>query len=141
MLGQSACHLEGDTVKLSVRLVALVGAAALTAGLAVASPASGQSTTTHSRQAAARKGRQLKVRLGGQDAAAGSAYQAIRFTTSSGRRCTLKGFPRVTFRGKHGGRIGYPAGRTGHAKKVVLRPGHTARTALQIPNWGNFPVR
>jgi hypothetical protein len=128
-------------VKLSVRLVALVGAAALTAGLTVASAASGQTRSAQGRQVAACSGGQLKVRLGGLDAAAGSAYQKIRFTNTSGRRCVLKGFPHVTFRGKHGHRIGYPAARTGRPKQVVLRPGWTAKAALQIPNWHNFPRR
>ncbi|HYJ68889.1 MAG TPA: DUF4232 domain-containing protein [Nocardioidaceae bacterium] len=128
-------------MKLSVRLVALVGAAALTVGLTVGSAASGKTTTSQSRLARACTGHQLKVRLGGLDAAAGSAYQTIRFTNTSGRRCVLKGFPHVSFRGKHGHRIGYPAARTGHPRRVALRPGWTAKASLQIPNWHNFPRR
>jgi Protein of unknown function (DUF4232) len=129
-------------MKTPARIVSAISTLVLAGSLAAASTtASGTDSASPGHQLAACHGQQLKVRLGGLDAAAGSTYQRIRFTNVSGRRCALHGFPAVTFRGKHGYRIGWPAKRVSRpAHTFVLRSGRTAKTSLQIPNWRNFPV-
>jgi Protein of unknown function (DUF4232) len=132
-------------MKTSARIVAVTSALVLAGSLATSTTTAAPGPASQApddQRVAACTGKQLKVRLGHRDAAAGSTYQAIRFTNAGGKRCALRGFPKVTFRGKHHHRIGWPAKRVGRpATTVVLRPGRAARTALQIPNWHNFPAR
>jgi Protein of unknown function (DUF4232) len=128
-------------MKTPVRIVAVLSALALAGSLAASTTTSAADSTSPGQRVADCGGGHLKVRLGRLDAAAGSKYQAIRFTNAGGRRCVLRGFARVTFRGRHHHRIGWPAKRVGRpAHAVVLRPGGTAKTALQIPNWRNYPA-
>lgn len=122
-------------IRITAALAALVLGATLgtsTAGSAPG-PVRGQDASTCT-------GRQLDVALGRLGAAAGSKYQVIRFT-NTGKRCRFHGHPKVSFRGKHHRRIGWPAKSVGGSGDTfVLRHGRTAKTSLQIPNWRNFPA-
>jgi hypothetical protein len=125
----------------SVRIAAALSTLVLGASLAASTAGQAQDGTARGQNAPDCGGRQLDVTLGRLEAAAGSKYQSIRFTNLGLDSCVLQGHPTVTFRGKHHRHIGWPAeatGGPGHA--LLLRPGGTAATALQIPDWHNYPA-
>ena len=87
----------------------------------------------------------LKAALGPPSGAAGSSYVPIRFTNVSATRCTLFGYPGVSFvTGRSGSEVGNPASRiplpTGRDHRVTLAPGHAANAVLQVADAGNYPA-
>ena len=78
--------------------------------------------------------------LGQGGAAAGSTYYPLELTNVSRSSCHLFGFPGVS--AVRSRRLGSPAGRDrSHApRRVVLAPGATAHTILQIVNVANYPA-
>jgi Protein of unknown function (DUF4232) len=85
----------------------------------------------------------LKLAEGTTGAAAGSVYMQIEFTNTSGRTCTLFGYPGValTTSTTPGSQVGAAARRsTGKPKQVItLTPGQTASATLQIAQVANYP--
>jgi hypothetical protein len=82
----------------------------------------------------------LAVSLGGGDAAAGTVYRFLRFTNTSGRTCTIQGFPGVSYvAGENGTQVG-PAAERVEAKgpPVTLKPGAVASVTLGMTNVQNF---
>lgn len=87
----------------------------------------------------------LKAALGPPSGAAGSSYVPIRFTNVSAARCTLFGYPGVSFvTGPSGREVGNPADRiplpAGPAHRVTLAPGGAANAVLQVADAGNYPA-
>jgi hypothetical protein len=86
----------------------------------------------------------LKLAEGTTGAAAGSVYMQIEFTNTSGRTCTLFGYPGValTTSTAPGSQVGAAAARsTGKPKLVItLTPGKTASATLQIAQVVNYPA-
>jgi Protein of unknown function (DUF4232) len=83
----------------------------------------------------------LALKPGEGGGAAGTAYQALVFTNTSSRTCTLYGYPGVSWvAGSQGAQVGDPFQRGGTHKKVTvtLTPGRAAHTNLQMPNAGNY---
>ncbi|HEY1969683.1 MAG TPA: DUF4232 domain-containing protein [Pseudonocardia sp.] len=72
--------------------------------------------------------------------AAGTASRSLRFTNTSGRRCTLRGFPGVSYvTGDNGTQVGPAAERDGVKGPVVMmNPGATASVTVEITNTQNF---
>ncbi len=85
----------------------------------------------------------LSVHLGAAQGAAGSTYQPIVFTNTSGHTCTLYGYPGVAFTNSHTGQqVGAPASRNPqHPPRLVnLAPGASASAVLQIVDPFNYPT-
>lgn len=86
----------------------------------------------------------LKVATGTAGAAAGSLYQQIDFTNTSGRTCTLYGYPGValTTSTTPGSQVGAAATRSAAKPKAVitLAAGATASATLQITQVLNYPT-
>jgi uncharacterized protein DUF4232 len=85
----------------------------------------------------------LQVKLGASDGYAGGVYQTIDFTNTSGRSCTLTGYPGVSLvSGPSHQQIGLAAKRSttgAPAATVTLGPGATANAVVQIVDALNFP--
>lgn len=76
------------------------------------------------------------------DGTAGSTYFQLELSNTSGRACTLYGFPGVSAVGSGGGQLGRAAARD-HAdpvRLVTLRRGATAHVLLRIVDVTNFPA-
>ncbi len=92
--------------------------------------------------AAACATRDLQVKVGASQGAAGSTYTALDFTNIGTAACTLFGYPGVSLAG------GQPVGRIGEAaaesnasprQLVTLAPGAVAAASLRIVNAANYP--
>jgi hypothetical protein len=86
--------------------------------------------------------RDLQVRAGARQGAAGSTFIALDFTNIGSGTCTLFGYPGVSLAG------GKPVGRVGRAaaessanprRLVTLAPGAVAHSLLRIVNAANYP--
>jgi hypothetical protein len=83
----------------------------------------------------------LGIKPGTGEAAAGTQYLALVFTNTSGRTCTLYGYPGVSWvAGDQGSQVGDAFQRGGDDKKATatLEPGQAAHATLQMPNAGNY---
>lgn len=82
----------------------------------------------------------LSLRLGGGDAAAGTAYRALVFTNKGGRTCTIQGFAGVSYvAGDDGHQVGPAAYRTGtKGSAVTLKPGDSAFAAVGFVQVANY---
>ena len=87
--------------------------------------------------------RDLSVKTGTSQGAAGSLYQILEFTNISNAACTLFGYPGVSLAG------GTPVAQVGAAATrdtaaaatlVTLQPGATASTLLRITQALNYPA-
>jgi hypothetical protein len=77
-----------------------------------------------------------------QGVAAGSSYYPIVFTNVSGARCTLYGYPGVSFVTAAGGsQIGIPARENpAHLRQLItLAAGQAGHAELQVLNAANYP--
>lgn len=83
---------------------------------------------------------QLQVNAGRGGGAAGTFYQSLVFTNTSGAACSLRGYPGASFVDSSGQQLGYPAERdtTEHARRVVLASGAKAHALLGTPEAVNF---
>ena len=84
----------------------------------------------------------LSLRLGAGQGTAGSIYEPIVFTNTSGRSCTLYGYPGVSFVAPGTGhQVGAAASHNPeHAPATVtLAPGASASALLQVVDDRNFP--
>jgi Protein of unknown function (DUF4232) len=75
------------------------------------------------------------------DGAAGSTYFQLELSNTSGKACTLYGFPGVSAIGRNGRQLGSAANRdyADPVRLVTLRRGATAHVLLQITDVANFP--
>ncbi|SEB42708.1 Protein of unknown function [Amycolatopsis tolypomycina] len=82
----------------------------------------------------------VKLALGQGDAGAGSVYRPLLITNSSGKPCTIQGFPGVSYvAGADGHQVGKDAFREGtKGNAVKLNPGQTAAADIQFVNVRNF---
>lgn len=72
--------------------------------------------------------------------AAGSVYTWLIFTNTSGRSCTLFGFPGVSYvTGPSGQQVNDPAKRSGSPSRLTLAPGKAAHAQLQSGHPEAFP--
>lgn len=73
---------------------------------------------------------------------AGSRNYEIALENTSGRICTLEGYPGVSLVNENGNQIGDPADRVEDAEMtaVTLNPGASAQSAVTMPNSDNFPA-
>lgn len=87
--------------------------------------------------------RGLSLRLGAGQGTAGSVYEPIVFTNTSGRTCTLYGYPGVSFVAPGTGhQVGAAAWRNPvHPRATVtLAPGASASALVQVVDDRNFPA-
>ena len=75
--------------------------------------------------------------------AAGSTYYPIDFSNVSATRCRLDGYPAAWFGTAAGQRIGAAAAWDSQARTrpVILPPGATAHSWLQVTDAANYPAR
>lgn len=82
----------------------------------------------------------LKLSLGGGDAAAGTSYRHLVFTNKGSRTCTMQGFPGVSYvAGDDGHQVGpaaYRVGKKGPA--VTLKPGASAYADVGFVQVANY---
>jgi hypothetical protein len=85
----------------------------------------------------------VAIFLGQGEGAAGSEYYPIEFLSNSWRACQLRGFPDVAAYGAASAerQIGRAAVRdyAEPVRTVILKPGGTAHSTLQVVNVGNYP--
>jgi hypothetical protein len=84
----------------------------------------------------------LKVFLGGgPGGAAGSVYLGMHFVNKSTTRCSLTGFPGVSFVDAQHHQVGAAAQRTTppSAHRVTLAPGSQASVILRVTQTANYP--
>ncbi|HXW46354.1 MAG TPA: DUF4232 domain-containing protein [Streptosporangiaceae bacterium] len=84
----------------------------------------------------------LQASLGQSQGAAGTIYQLLILTNTSGSGCTLYGYPGVSFvTGQGGSVIGSPAARNPLISDtlVTLQPGGTASALLGVVDTGALP--
>jgi hypothetical protein len=107
-------------------------------------PPPATTTTTATTKAAAGsaecKVADLKLSLGGGDAAAGTAHRHLVFTNKGRRTCTIQGFPGVSYvAGDDGHQVGPAAYRVGKKGPVVtLKPGGSAYSDIGFVQVRNF---
>jgi hypothetical protein len=85
----------------------------------------------------------LRLSLGQSEGAAGTAYRALLFTNRSGHRCTLYGYPGVSWvTGDNGTQVNAPFRRdpVDRAVKVTLAPGGVAHAVLAAAHPEAFPA-
>lgn len=82
----------------------------------------------------------LKLSLGGGDAAAGTMYRQLRFTNSGSRTCTIQGFPGVSYvTGNDGHQVGPAAYRDGSkGPAITLKPGMTVYAPVGFVQVHNY---
>jgi Domain of unknown function (DUF4232) len=82
----------------------------------------------------------LQISLGVSEGTAGTTYRALVFTNSSGRMCTIQGFPGVSFvAGDDGHQVGQAAVRVGEKGPIItLIAGGTATAPVGFVNIGAF---
>ncbi|WP_329456703.1 DUF4232 domain-containing protein [Streptomyces sp. NBC_01497] len=79
----------------------------------------------------------LKASVGANDPGAGQENFALVLTNTSGRTCTVYGFPGFAFVDGSGKQVSTDPQREGTQKQVVsLSPGHSAWATLRFPNPG-----
>ncbi|HEX3926187.1 MAG TPA: DUF4232 domain-containing protein [Streptosporangiaceae bacterium] len=85
----------------------------------------------------------VAVPTGQGNAAAGSSFYPVQLTNSSGRSCTLYGYPGVSFVTAVGGsQIGAAATRNAAVPRTVitLASGQTVHAELQVADAQNYPA-
>jgi hypothetical protein len=126
---------------------ALIAAAALLPGTAMASVAAPAAHVAHTASATARPSwwaprctiTQTRVSLGPGDAALGTTWYALRFTNVSKRSCGMWGYPKTWAEYQDGKVIGNASRTLGGARPWIgLRPGQTAHADLGIIEAGNI---
>ena len=82
----------------------------------------------------------VALSLGQGDAGAGSAYRPLNIKNTSGKPCTIQGFPGVSYvGGDNGQQIGPSAFRSGEKGAAVkLNPGQSAAAEIQFVQVQNF---
>ncbi len=82
----------------------------------------------------------VKLSIGGGDAAAGTVYRKLVITNTSGHQCTVQGFPGVSYvTGADGHQVGEAAFRAGEkGGPVQLNNGETAFADLGFVNVRNY---
>jgi hypothetical protein len=86
--------------------------------------------------------RDLQVKVGGAEGAAGSSYQYLDFTNIGSAACTLYGYPGVSLAaGKPVAQVGAAAARstTTGPTLVTLQPGETGNALLRVTVAQNYP--
>jgi hypothetical protein len=88
------------------------------------------------------QGKQLKVKLGLGNGAAGTFYYPIQFKNVSSTSCTLYGFPGVSFTGEtYAVQVGPAASRNRASPEhlVTLAPGKVASALIAVVDAQNYP--
>ncbi|WP_328605674.1 DUF4232 domain-containing protein [Amycolatopsis sp. NBC_00345] len=82
----------------------------------------------------------VSLSLGQGDAGAGSSYRPLDIKNTSGKPCTIQGFPGISYvGGENGQQIGPPAFRAGEKGEAIkLNPGQSAAADIQFVNVQNF---
>ncbi len=109
---------------------------AATPGTAVSSPAAVSSGTAGGGSGTARcHTSDLSASLGGDDPGAGQENFSVVLTNTSGRSCTVAGYPGAAFTDGAGRQLGPdPSRAAGTPKVIVLAPGRSAWSALSFGN-------
>jgi len=85
---------------------------------------------------------QLRVVHAGSDGAAGTMYHLVRYTNTSHRTCTLRGYPGISFTDGRGHSLGVPARPSligaDSVQLITLPPGTSAHGTFAVPNPGNY---
>lgn len=83
----------------------------------------------------------LKAGYRATDAGAGSRFGEITLTNVSDRACSLGGFGGLSYvGGGDGTQIGAPAAREGKWRKVIMKPGQVAVSAIAESTAENYPA-
>jgi hypothetical protein len=130
-------------MSIAVRILATAAASVAATGLALApagaAPARAQPGTQQQAPDGCHRA-DLDIRAGRTEAAAGTTFRRINFVNTGARPCTLRGWPRVTFHGAAGNRIGRPSLHVGARAGLVTIPGgQRAHVNVGVPNPDNFP--
>ncbi len=87
---------------------------------------------------------ELKVTVAADEGggAAGTNYEALVFTNTGKRTCTMYGYPGVSYvAGSQGTQVNDPFQRSTATKKTItLKPGAAAHSSIGIPTYQNYPA-
>jgi Protein of unknown function (DUF4232) len=123
----------GATATVTVTATPSQAASAPSTPAPTTAPAAGPSTCPPS---------DLQASLGPSNGTAGTIYQVVVFTNTSGTACVMYGYPGVSFvTGAGGSIIGAPAGRNTILAKtlVTLQPGGQAYALVGVTDTGALP--
>ncbi|MDT3440398.1 DUF4232 domain-containing protein [Pseudofrankia sp. BMG5.37] len=141
--GGPAGEPPAGTPTASASATATPGAGGPTGSTASASHGSGAGTTKPATTAPAVPtcaASVLAAAIVGSDGAAGTIYTQLTLTNNSSARCTLRGYPGVSFVDTAGNQLGAPADRTGEAgSAVVLAGGGKAQFTVLVTQPGVLP--
>jgi hypothetical protein len=86
------------------------------------------------------KAADVSLSLGQGDAGAGSSYRPLDIKNTSGKPCTIQGFPGISYvGGENGQQVGPAASRSGEKGAAIkLNPGQSAAADIQFVNVQNF---
>jgi hypothetical protein len=151
--GSSSTAAAASSASASAAPSSAAASAAASTGAAAASPAVATSPAAGGASASGAPSggggtaagcatRDLQVKAGTAEGAAGSSYQYIDFTNIGSAACTLYGYPGVSLAaGKPVAQVGAAAARstTAGPTVVTLQPGGTANSLLRITVAQNYP--
>jgi Protein of unknown function (DUF4232) len=114
--------------RLAVTLAVCGSLVAIAAATATASPRGRAAAVTRCHTA------QLRLAAGPVQGAAGHRLVPLVMRNHSGRACTLRGYPGVSLRGRHGHQIGQAAQRdpVRPVRTITVRPGKAATAELSV---------
>ena len=150
--GSSSTAAASSPASASATAASAAASASASSGGAAASPAVATSPASGGASASAAPSgggaaagcatRDLQVKVGTAEGAAGSSYQYIDFTNIGSAACTLYGYPGVSLAaGKPVTQVGAAAARstTAGPTLVTLQPGGTGNALLRVTVAQNYP--
>jgi hypothetical protein len=140
LVGGAACSSSSKTTA-TIATTVPAGTAATTVAGPTSAPATTGGTTTTVPTTPRCTTADLSISLGQQGAAAGNRYLPVVFTNTSGKTCTVYGYPGVSLLDAAGKQIGTPATREAGStpKLVTLEPGQSASAAVHTASSGVAP--
>ncbi|WP_405952431.1 DUF4232 domain-containing protein [Streptomyces prunicolor] len=111
------------------------GSNSASSGSSTSSGSGGTSTNTGTASSTRCHTSELKAKVGANDPGAGQENFPIVLTNSSGRTCTVRGYPGAAFLNASGTQLGDdPQRESGSATTVTLKPGQSAWAGLSFSN-------
>ena len=133
--GDASADGSGTPASTSGGTDTATGSNSTSSGYATSSGSGGTSTNTGTASSTRCHTSELKAKVGANDPGAGQENFPIVLTNSSGRTCTVRGYPGAAFLNASGTQLGDdPQRESGSATTVTLKPGQSAWAGLSFSN-------
>ncbi|MFI6544386.1 DUF4232 domain-containing protein [Streptomyces prunicolor] len=133
--GDASADGSGTPASTSGGTDTATGSNSTSSGSATSSGSGGTSTNTGTASSTRCHTSELKAKVGANDPGAGQENFPIVLTNSSGRTCTVRGYPGAAFLNASGTQLGDdPQRQSGSATTVTLKPGQSAWAGLSFSN-------